>query len=184
MRDHIHNFVRYAVDKSLSFYNENTLQMELALFLRLQRPELSIHLERPITDFGARESGGKKEIDISVLDPDSRPLFAIEIKMPNNGRVPESMFDYCRDIRFCESLVSVGFKSAYAFILTRDRAFRSGREIVGIYKHFRAGVPVTGTIRKPTGARDKEVTLCGTYSIEWHTNYAGFAYAITEITKA
>lgn len=181
MRQYIHDFVRFAVATELSLYNEKTLQMELAIFLRHQRPELSIHLECPITHFGQRVDGSKKEIDISIVDATRSPLSAIEVKMPINGRVPESMFDYCKDIRFCEMLVGVGFKSAYAFILAPDRTFRKGREKDRIYSYFREGEPLVGTIVKPTGARDERVVLSGTHRIEWHEAYNGLVYAITEI---
>lgn len=179
----IHEFVQFAVDSKIQFYNECTLQMELGLFLRLKYPKLRIQLERPITQFGTREICGKKEIDICILDEHDVPFSAIEVKMPDNGRVPESMFDYCRDIRFCESLVSVGFRSASALLLTPDKAFRSGRKKDSIYAFFRGGTPLCGTVKKPTGTKQSEITLTGTYGLKWRTDHAHFAYTATEITR-
>ena len=165
MLEDIHGFVQSAVRSKLKFYNESTLQMELALFLRHKHATLKIELERPITSFGvAPETEGKKEIDICITDPNENRLAAIEIKMPLNGRVPESMFDFCRDVRFCEWLVmSGGFKSAYALILAPKKAFREGRETERIYSFFRNAGPLTGKIEKPTGARDRTITIIGTY---------------------
>jgi|GEM_PF-3402321 len=56
----LHDFLAFAVESELTFYNECTLQMELALFIRQRHPNLRVHLERPITDFGMRQMGEKK----------------------------------------------------------------------------------------------------------------------------
>ncbi|MGH2633430.1 MAG: hypothetical protein ACRDG3_08475, partial [Tepidiformaceae bacterium] len=37
----------------------------------------------------------------------------------------------------------------------------------GIYAHFRQGLPIQGTVTKPTGARAQELQLRGSYQVNW-----------------
>jgi hypothetical protein len=181
MRDSVIRFLSNV--RPAELYNESTLQMELGMFLRQQHPELKIHLERPITHFGKQPQDTKKEIDVSILDADGRPLAAIELKMPQNGKVPETMFEYCEDIRFCEALVQVGFQTAFAVILTDDHLFWEGHKQDGIYSHFRATTLITKTIFKPTG-EGKNVTstdINGSYLVNWHKGHGASRFAIIEI---
>lgn len=76
------------------------------------------------------------------------------------------MFGFCKDIAFLEQLVAAGFQSAYFLALADHRHFYEGNG-GGIYGHFRAGAPITGKIVKPTGAKDHEVTIIGSYVAKW-----------------
>ena len=184
MRSSIEAFLQHAHESNIAFYNECTLQMELGMYLRQTFPDLRVTLERPITSFGLREPGAKKEIDIAVTDENDQPHTAIEIKMPLNGRVPLSMFDYCEDIQFCECLCRVGFRSAFALIYTPDRDFWQGRFTTGIYSYFRARAPITGIIPMPTQPRDRSVRIDGSYLVSWRHHLAPYGYAITETLRA
>lgn len=156
--------------------------MELAIFLRSEVPDHIIQLERPITDFNKkRNKKTKKEIDICILDKNGAKYAAIEIKYPKNGRIPETMFDYCKDLEFCEALIDVGFPNSYALILTEDKGFYEGGHKVGIYRHFRGSEPITGHVRKPTGKRDKQARIVGEYNIAWVKGHKSHRYAIVEI---
>lgn len=93
-------------------------------------------------------------------------LSALELKYPRNGQVPESMFSFCKDIAFLEQLVLSGFQSAYFLAVADHKHFYAGAS-TGIYGHFRSGAPITGTITKPTGAKDSAVTIAGSYTASW-----------------
>jgi hypothetical protein len=183
--DHIELFLRKAMTEELEFFNEKTLQMELAIYLLRTWPKSRIQLERPATGFGKLPPGTKKEIDICILDNTCNPFAAIEVKYPNNGRVPESMFDYCQDILFAERLVALGFHEAYAFMLTKDMSFRKGKKQDGIYQFFRGTIPISGVIKKPTKSQKKvavtSVTIGGSYPLCWRDQYPPFIYTITSI---
>jgi hypothetical protein len=125
-------FFRRAARDRIQFYNEPCAQLELAIFLRASLPAKQVQLERPITSFSnTRVPGSKKEIDICLLDEKGAPDTAIEIKYPRNGRIPETIFDYCKDIEFCELLCGAGFRRGYALFVTSDSGFFAGRHTGG-----------------------------------------------------
>jgi hypothetical protein len=143
------------------------LQHELGLFLRTQLADCKIQFERNVSHFKLKKSNfEKKEIDIAVTSSAGDRLSVLELKYPRNGQVPESMFGFCKDIAFLEQLVSTGFQSAYFLAVADDKLFYSGGS-EGIYGLFRSGTPITGTITKPTGAKDSKVTINGSYTASW-----------------
>jgi hypothetical protein len=150
-------------------YNEASLQHELALFLRPKLPYAwRLFLERPVASLrpiAARLT--KKEIDIAVVDTKTNRVVAIELKCPRQGQHPEQMFKACQDLEFLEQLVHAGFAGGIFIMHVRDPLFYQRGSRGGIYAHFRAGAPICGTIRKPTGARDAIVSLSGSYAPAW-----------------
>lgn len=164
----IEDFSRSIGSGAIEIYNEFSLQHELGLFLRNQLSDCKIQFERNVSHFKLQKSAfEKKEIDISVTSAVTGDyLSAIELKYPRNGQVPESMFSFCKDIAFLEQLVSSGFQSAYFFAMADDPLFYSGN-CSGIYGLFRGGHPITGKIIKPTGSRDKEISIVGSYTASW-----------------
>lgn len=180
--DLVAEFFRYAVRERLDFYNEPCAQLELAIFLRRHLPAHRVQLERPITGFTPiRAPGTKKEIDICLLDAAGGPDVAIEIKYPRNGRIPETIFDYCKDIEFCEALCSAGFRRGYALFVTADRGFFSGRETAGIYGSFRSGLPIQGSFSNPTGKRERRCSIAGMYALKWLDAHPQHRYALVEV---
>ena len=160
-------FAQVVGSGEIAIYNEFSLQHELGLFLRTRLVGCKIEFERNISHFKlAKKEFVKKEIDISIISPTGEYLSAIELKYPRNGQVPESMFSFCKDIAFLEQLVSSGFQSAYFLALADHRHFYSGNDR-GIYGLFRSGAPITGTITKPTGAKDSKVMISGSYIASW-----------------
>jgi hypothetical protein len=117
--------------------------------------------------FGIDGSGFvKKEIDISIVSTDKTERMAIELKFPRSGQYPEQMFKFCQDISFVEQIVQAGFTAGFFVAAVDDPLFYTGSPS-GIYAHFRSGLPLHGTIQKPTGKPDEPVKLCGTYTVEW-----------------
>lgn len=165
---HIADFIKAVGAGSIEIYNEFSLQHELGVFLRRALPACKIQFERNVSHFALAKGGfGKKEIDIAVTAGDSgAKLSAIELKYPRNGQIPESMFSFCKDIAFLEQLVAAGFPSASFLAVVDDPLFYSGNGD-GIYGLFRERKAITGTITKPTGAKDMHVTIRGSYRAEW-----------------
>jgi len=86
------------------FYNEASLQHEMALYLRGVLPEeWRLHIERPASWFHkAATALTKKEIDLVVADAKGEQVVAIELKCPRQGQYPEQMFKVCQDLQFLE----------------------------------------------------------------------------------
>lgn len=168
LNHHITEFAKAVGSGSVEIYNEFSLQHELGLYLRNRLSNCKVQFERNVSHFKlAKSELEKKEIDIAITSTESGArLSAIELKYPRNGQVPESMFGFCKDIAFLEQLVSSGFQSAYFLAVVDHRHFYSGNG-EGIYGLFRSGVPITGKITKPTGAKDKELNIIGSYTASW-----------------
>jgi hypothetical protein len=177
-------FLRDCESRHVEFFNEAELQHELAYWLRTNlAPGAAVYLERPVNSFFPNARGlAKKEIDLVVASMDPTRYFAIELKCPRNGRVPETMFDACVDLQFLEQLMSAGFGGGL-FVLHVDRAtdYQAGIQ-TGIYAHFRGGVPLTGTIAKPTGSKDKVVRLSNSFSVQWQSYRTTGAYWMQAVT--
>ncbi len=181
----INEFFAAAKKENTEFHNEACLQLELAVFLRKRLPVHKILLEIPVTHFtgNKRPVGVKKEIDICIIDNAYNKLAAIELKFPQNGQTPETLFNYCKDIEFCEFLTTtVGFTGAYALMLTDDHSFWQGRKSDGIYRYFRgkSPQPINETIQKPTGKKNTHAKLKGTYSVKWANEFGDFRSILTK----
>jgi hypothetical protein len=163
-------------------YNEFSLQHELGIFLRSIRPDLKVQFERNVAYFFPGKSKfTKREIDISAFSPSNKELaFAIELKYPRNGQHPEQMFSFCKDIAFSEELVATGFPKAAFIVFADDHLFYRG-PTEGIYGYFRGAKPVHGRMLKPTGKKDDEVFIQGSYSVEWKLVLGSLKYAIVEL---
>lgn len=162
-------FFRQVEAGTIEIYNEFSLQHELGLFLRSAAGagQYQVQFERPVGFFALGASGFvKKEIDISIVAPDKSQRIAMELKFPRSGQHPEQMFKFCQDICFVEQIVAAGFTAGFFVVAVDDPLFYSGLS-VGIYAHFRGGLPLHGVIQKPTGKRDETVNICGAYTVEW-----------------
>lgn len=163
----IEEFAKAVGSGAVEIYNEFSLQHELGLFLRNKLAGCKVQFERNVSHFNLKKPAfEKKEIDIAVTSSSGERLSAIELKYPRNGQVPETMFGFCKDIAFLEQLVHSGFQSAYFLALADDPLFYSGN-CIGIYSHFRGSKPITGMITKPTGSKDKQVSITGSYTASW-----------------
>jgi len=177
------NFFSDVTEGKIEIYNEFSLQHEFGLYLRIKLgTTFKIQFERPVTFFGLHRSNFvKKEIDISIFTPSQSEKYAIELKFPRNGQHPEQIFKACQDICFLEQLRDNGFEKCCFVILVDNPLFYSHGEKTGIYKYFRAGVPIHGNIQKPTGTKDEVVEITGNYSVVWNDINKDLKYAIIEI---
>lgn len=178
----IEDFIKTIASGEVEVYNEFSVQHELGIFLRRGLGGYRVQFERNVSYFGLQKSSlEKREIDIVVMPKSSNePLCAIELKYPRNGQVPEQMFSFCKDIAFLEQLRTGGFGSAYFLALADDPSFYSGNT-TGIYSLFRNGSPITGTIGKPTGSRDKAVHVAGKYTASWQPVSGSMCYCLLSV---
>ncbi len=97
-------FLRHSRLREAKFFNEAEMQHELGCWLRTKlTASMFVYFERPADWFFLSARGlVKKEIDLVVVAADRSWHFAIELKCPRNGRIPETMFDACRDLQFLE----------------------------------------------------------------------------------
>jgi hypothetical protein len=175
-------FVESVGSGAVEVYNEMSLQHELGVFLRGRLAGYKVQFERNVSFFfDAREAFTKKEIDISVFSPERSELkCAIELKYPRNGQHPEQMFSFCKDIAFAEELNAAGFARTGLVIFADDHLFYTGPN-QGIYGYFRGGHPIHGRIQKPTGRKDAEVTLRGSYLVRWLPVSGSLMYSVVEV---
>lgn len=177
-------FIEAVHDSVVEVYNEISLQHELGIFLRGNQRNSVVQFERNIKHFFptiASDAFTKREIDIAIYTPEPRALeWAIELKYPRNGQHPEQMFSFCKDVAFAEELRVAGFRRAGLVIFAEDNLFWRG-PAEGIYGYFRGKIPLNGVVRKPTGARDAEVCIRGTYTIHWKPVVGNLMYAVIEV---
>jgi hypothetical protein len=176
-------FVGSIASGKAEIYNEFSLQHEIGVFLRARFPEFVLRFERNVSFFfdgSARFT--KREIDISIFSSDRKTLhYALELKYPRNGQYPEQMFSFCKDIAFAEELRTAGFANAAFLVFADDPLFYRGPGN-GIYGFFRGGKALHGPIGKPTGAKDSEVVIRGSYQVEWRPVQGSLMYALVEIS--
>lgn len=166
IRELIENFMILVGTGEVEVYNEFSLQHELGIFLRANLTGYKVQFERNTKFFGIHGTV-KHEIDIVVYNDTER--YAIELKFPLNGQYPEQMFSFVKDIKFMEELKVAGFNAAYCLTLVEDKNFYSGQKQDGIYAFFRGNKAVHGLICKPTGKRDEQLTVNGSYDVCWNS---------------
>lgn len=182
MQDQIKKFAKCIADGSIEIYNEFSLQHELGIFLRQTAYQShKVQFERNVAYFGFTPNNFvKKEIDISVFQAGNNLKAAFELKYPTNGQYPMQMHSFCRDIQFLEELKLAGFQRAFLLILADDHLFYSGSSD-GIYGFFRSKRPLTGTIKKPIRGEPMDVTIKGSYTINWEAIIDNLKYSLIEV---
>ncbi len=181
MKNRICEFFQLVKNQEIEIYNEFSLQHELGVFLRSQFPELKVQFERNVSYFSLdKRKFEKKEIDLVMFSDKSNLECVMELKYPRNGQVPESMFSFCKDISFLEQLSLSGFKSAYFIAVADDKLFYTGASN-GIYGFFRNEQEIRGTIKKPTGTKDKIVKISGSYKAKWKNITGSTKYCLIEV---
>jgi len=183
---HLKKFVEEISADRVEIYNEASIQYELAIYLREHLGNrYKIQLERNICYFNVDKQGFlKKEMDIVLFTPDKKEKHCIELKFPTNGQYPEQMFSACKDVRFLEELVNVGFDTCYFMMFAEDPIFYTKRENeYGIYKIFREERLIKGEVRKPTGKKDKVLHFEKEYKIKWFDIKNNLKYFIIEVRK-
>lgn len=183
LQEHVRRFFFGIARGEIEIYNEFSLQHEFGVYLRTTlEAKLKIQFERPVSFFGLdRGDFEKKEIDIAIFAPDLSEKYAIELKYPRNGQYPEQMFKTCQDIYFLEQLHRNGFTRCFFLMVANTPLFYERGSKTGIYKYFRAGVPIHGCIEKPTGAKNGKVEISGSYSLIWEDGDKDLKYTMVKI---
>ena len=182
LKELIAPFIASVAEGKTEIYNEFSLQHELGVFLRRNLVGAKVQFERNVSFFfQSKANFTKRELDISVFSNDkSNLILAIELKYPRNGQHPEQMFSFCKDIAFTEELVISGFSGAVLIIFADDPLFYRG-STEGIYGFFRGGRALHGHIQKPTGKKDDEVIIRGSYFVDWEPIFGTLKYSIIEV---
>jgi hypothetical protein len=173
----IEEFIESVSSNNIEIYNEFSLQHELGIFLRNKLPAFLVQFERHVDYFfeGPRVDFPKREMDIAVFSEDKLELkYAIELKYPRNGQYPEQMYSCCKDLAFLETLKNKkpGFAATALLIFVDHSLFCCAGRTDGIYGYFRNNrpngvMPINGVINKPTGKQDDDITINGTYTVNW-----------------
>ncbi|WP_148277155.1 hypothetical protein [Methylocystis sp. SC2] len=145
-------------------YNERSLQLELACLFRAQGAQ--VEFERPFVIAPLEGSTCPVKSNLDLLIRNNGQTTAIELKVPLNGRHPETLYDFCNDIAFVEGILRAGHAdTGICVMLTSDRVFWSdsgrGSAIHNLFR--RKGSLLNGAIQKPTGAANTTVFVCGKY---------------------
>lgn len=161
----IEAFFEQAPKEAGSIYNERSLQLELAYWFRLAGA--LVEFERPFQVKRLPDSTCPPKANLDLLVRYDGITTAIELKVPLNGRHPETLYDFCNDVAFIEGIVRGRLADrGYCLLVTNDRAFwaDSGRGST-IHNLFRCkGSKLTGMIEKPTGQTKTRVALSGCYT--------------------
>ncbi|MCR5837559.1 MAG: hypothetical protein K6G88_13745 [Lachnospiraceae bacterium] len=171
-------FMKLVRNGEVEIYNEFSLQHELGIFLRASLGEYKVQFERNTSFFNITDTI-KREIDIVIYNDAEK--YAIELKCPLNGQFPEQMFSFIRDICFMEQLKEKGFDKTYCLTVVNNKNFYSGKRKEGIYSYFRDDKMIEGRISKPTGKKDKVISLKNQYQIRWLDNGKNQKYYIVKI---
>lgn len=179
MEEAITAFANKVGTGDIEIYNEFSLQHELGIYLRQCLPAKKVQFERNVSYFGLNKVNYvKREIDIAIFEHVGKSLgTVIELKYPRNGQHPEQMFSFCKDVSFVEQLLRSGCREGYVVIFAEDRLFYNGSQN-GIYTYFRGGDELHGLVKKPTGKRDAEVFIHGSYSVEWKPVKGSLKYTV------
>ena len=89
------------------------------------------------------------------------------------------MFSFCKDIVFTEQLKQAGFQQTFFLVMADDHLFYEGSGD-NIYGYFRASKALHGRITKPTGKKDTEVFIGGTYMVKWLPVTESLKYVLIE----
>lgn len=140
------------------------IALELACHFRAHGAQ--VEFERPFVIARLEGSTCPVKSNLDLLVRNNGHATAIELKVPLNGRHPETLYDFCNDIAFVEGILRAGHAdTGVCLMLTSDRAFWSdsgrGSTIHNLFR--RKGSPLTGAIQKPTGAGDTAVVVSGKY---------------------
>ena len=182
MKERLEQFIQEELANKISkdfIYNEFSLQHELGIYLRKNLgDDFTIKFERNIANALGMDKKKNKdklkdfvkhEIDIVVAKGNEK--YAIELKFPRNGQTPVQMYSFIKDIRFCEQMVEEDFDAAYCLTVVEDKKFYSNefsrKTETKIYTYFRNDDVIRGNIRQEIGAHKNELTLNGTYEIQW-----------------
>lgn len=158
------SFFEKAPESCGPIYNERSLQLELACLFRAHGAQ--VEFERPFVVAPPKGSTCPVKSNLDLLVRNDGRTTAIELKVPLNGRHPETFYDFCNDIAFVEGILRAGHAdTGVCLMLTSDRAFwlDSGRGST-IHNLFRRkGSLLSGNIPKPTGTVKTMVVVSGKY---------------------
>lgn len=106
--------------------NEACLQFELGFYLRekIGVNKYKIQLEKNIGKVSTTgKEFGKKEMDIYIFNEDHKEKYCIELKVVQQGAIPQRMYEAYKDVQFLERLKEDGFNNCYLLFATSEQSF-------------------------------------------------------------
>jgi hypothetical protein len=106
--------------------NEACLQFELGFYLRgkIDGNKYKIQLEKNIGRILDRgKQFGKKEMDIFIFNHGQSEKYCIELKVVQQGAIPQRMYEAYKDVQFLEQLKEEGFSNCYLLFATSEQSF-------------------------------------------------------------
>jgi hypothetical protein len=106
--------------------NEACLQFELGFYLRekFDQSKYKIQLEKNIGKLNTTgKQFGKKEMDIFIFNQSQSEKYCIELKVVQQGAIPQRMYEAYKDVQFLERLKEEGFNNCYLLFATSEQSF-------------------------------------------------------------
>lgn len=160
----LHRFFDDPPPQCGTLHNERSLQLELAVYFR--NLGHSVEFERPFKLPRPIGSTAKPKKNLDLLIDQNGQKIGVELKVPLNGQHPETLYSYCMDIEFVEALICHEVVDrGFCLMATNDPLFWTDK-VTGseIHNKFRRENEIlSGPVRKPTGKKDTQVILTGSY---------------------
>ena len=102
--------------------------------MREKFSDYKVQFERNVSFFGIIGITVKHEIDIVIYSEDMAEKYAIELKFPRNGQVPEQMYSFVKDICFMEQ--PTGKEKDIDFIELKRKYFFDWKSITEKRKYY------------------------------------------------
>lgn len=121
----ISDFWKYRDENKIELYNEDSLKFELGVYFRerLKGLPYKVQFERNIRRFGIFKEAinSKSEMDIVVLNDETKEYYAIELKYPRHGQHTQRVYDFIEDISFMEQVKKLGkFSRTFTMVVVDD----------------------------------------------------------------
>ena len=160
----IRAFLKSPTGQVSKISNEQALQVELGIFFREKGYKVTFEKKILVPRINTSFKSPKSRVDLFIKKDNHKT--AIELKTPLNGRHPESLFDYCKDIEFVEAIKKAGkADGGICLLLTNDQVFweDSGRgsKIHNMFRTVKG--KINGLIHKPTGPKKPHIFIEGQY---------------------
>ncbi|HYP57022.1 MAG TPA: hypothetical protein VEQ35_01905 [Beijerinckia sp.] len=158
------SFFEKTLESCGQIYNERSLQLELACHFRAHGAQVEFERFFAVKPLDGSSRPVKSNLDLLVRT--NGQTCAIELKVPLNGRHPETLYDFCNDIAFVEGILRAGYAdTGMCLMLTSDQAFWTdsgrGSTIHNLFRRRRS--LLNGDIQKPTGLANTKVVVSGKY---------------------
>ena len=108
-------------------YNEISLQLELGRYLEDKLEGCKIFFEIPMYEEKS-DSWHKKEADIVIVKDNEKYAIELKFSQHKNGRFPENMYDFIKDIKFMEEVLDIKeYTATFNLIVVNSKNYFEGK---------------------------------------------------------